>query len=217
MDKTERNYVGDIVRQELPNYASRKLGTILATAGLLAIGTVMAQVTLGAVTEEFAGAGNGEMTDLVAKDKTVPGDYIVTCHAEDANGGIFSVTAPDGNRLADAVVGVAYAGDHLGFTINDGVTDFEEGDTFTITVAAGSGKWKKATVGAVDGSQHAAAVLLTDADAATVEVDDAILLFRDAQVAAAELVYDATADNSDKKAKLRADLEKLGFQFLVTA
>lgn len=217
MDKTERSYVGDVVRQELPNYASRKTGTILGTAGALKIGTVLGLISIGALSQEFTGSGNGAMTGLAAKDKTVVGDYIVTCHTEVENGGIFSVVAPDGTRLADATVGVAYANDHLAFSIADGATDFSAGEFFTITVAAGSGKWKKATVGAVDGSQHAAGVLLSDADAATVDVADAIILFRDAQVAASELVYDASADNADKKAKLRADLETLGFQFLASA
>lgn len=94
------------------------------------------------------------------------GDYSVTCIAEAANGGTFSVFAPDGARLADAVVGVAYAGDHVRFALADVGADFKLDDGFTITIAAGSGEAVLSVTSALDGSQRAAGILAEDADAA---------------------------------------------------
>ncbi|MEW6490769.1 MAG: head decoration protein, partial [Thermodesulfobacteriota bacterium] len=68
-------------------------------------------------------------------------------------------------------VGVAYAGDHLNMTLADGSADFIVGDTFTITVAAGSGKLKAYDADNLDGSQEPVFVLLEDADASEADAD----------------------------------------------
>ncbi len=55
-----------------------------------------------------------------------------------ANGGVFSVTDPDGVRLANATVGTLYDGP-VRFTIADGATDFAIGDGFNLTVTKAGG------------------------------------------------------------------------------
>lgn len=132
-------------------------------------GTPYGKITLGAAAS-VAGAGNqggGTLTlDATPYGALAQaGDYIVTCIAEAANGGTFSVFAPDGTRLADAIVGVAYAGDHVRFALADVGADFKLDDSFTITIAAGSGEAVLSVAAALDGSQRAAGILAEDVDA----------------------------------------------------
>lgn len=86
------------------------------------------------------------------------------------NGGLWSIIDPDGLSLPDAKTGVAYVSNSLNFTINDGVTDFVVGDSFTVTVASGSGKWKKAVATNVDGSQEELGVLMSAVDATSSDI-----------------------------------------------
>ncbi|MGI6394508.1 MAG: hypothetical protein ACOX2F_07255 [bacterium] len=83
----------------------------------------------------------------------IVGDFFtVTIEAE--SGGLFSVHDPDGIRLEDLTAGVAYLNSHFGVTIANGAVDFTVGDSFELTVAAGSGKYKKYSPEATDGSQY---------------------------------------------------------------
>jgi len=65
----------------------------------------------------------GDEFDLTVTD-TVP-----------SNGGVFSVTDPKGNALANATVGVEYSHE-IDFTIADGAPDFAVGDGFDVEVIA---------------------------------------------------------------------------------
>lgn len=66
------------------------------------------------------------------------GVYRVRAKTAAANGGVFSVVDPDGQVLADATVGNAYAS-VVKFTIADGATDFAVGDGFDVTVTIDTG------------------------------------------------------------------------------
>ena len=90
-----------------------------------------------------------------------------TIAATAVNGGLFSVTDPEGNKMPDATTGAAYSNAQMNFIINDGTNDFVAGDSFTIPVVAGSGKYKTALLASVDGSQDldTAVVLAEDSDA----------------------------------------------------
>jgi len=134
-------------------------------------GAVLGKITraLGATTPGGGNTGNGDVTLEVLKKSTLVGNYLLTCIVAAANGGTFSVVAPDGPALADAKVGVAYSNDHLGFTITDGAADFVVGDTFTVAVAAGSGKLKIVDSDNVDGSNVPYAILAADTDASAAD------------------------------------------------
>ncbi|MBI1366874.1 MAG: hypothetical protein GC153_13075 [Alphaproteobacteria bacterium] len=144
--------------------------TIPSGTAALSRGTLLGAITIGALTQAFAGDGDGVLSALAAKKSTEVGDYLVTCTAAATNGGTFSVVTPSGNRLDDAVVGTAYANDHLAFSIADGATDFSVGDQFTLSVAAGSGDYIESVAAAVDGSQNPVAILAEDADASAADV-----------------------------------------------
>lgn len=124
-------------------------------------------ITVGVATvgTQFVGGG---LTFTIADGATdfASGDaFTITVAAVAANSGTFSVIAPDGTRLKDATVGVAYATDEIGFTISDGATDFVAGDNFTIPVTVGSGKMKLYDKTAVDGSQNPLHVIAVAVDA----------------------------------------------------
>lgn len=98
-------------------------------------------------------------------DFAVGDSFTILVSATAGNTGIFEVRTPDGERLADATVAVAYTGNHINFTITDGSTDYAVGDVWTIPVAAGSGKYKLSLAAAVDGSQTPEAILADTTDA----------------------------------------------------
>lgn len=145
---------------------------IVLTGQNLKRGTVLGEINkaLGS-TSGTAGTntGNGTCTGVALKSNTKVGTYTLKCISTATNGGTFSVIDPNGIRLADAVVGSAYSNTQIGFTINDGSTDFAAGDSFTITVSAGSGKVKTVLNTAVDGSQVAKYVLADDVDASSAD------------------------------------------------
>jgi len=78
------------------------------------------------------------------------------------DGGLFSVSAPDGSVLANATVGVAYAGTHIQFTIADGAIDFALGDKFTVSLSGIVGKAVAWAPGATDGTEVIWGIALKD-------------------------------------------------------
>lgn len=104
---------------------------------------VNATYTYGTVTSAPGGGnvGNGTVTVLSAPGNPIPGDYVLTCITEVANGGVFSLVDPNGDLVADDIAMTPGVGGAtviteggLQFTLTDGTEDFDEDDTFTITV-----------------------------------------------------------------------------------
>ncbi len=86
--------------------------TIQSGEGVLKRGTALGQVTRNVPATGTPGGGNtgnGTMTDVQGRRKTKVGTYSLACITAIANSGVFSVTDPDGNVLANARVG-NYAG-----------------------------------------------------------------------------------------------------------
>lgn len=134
--------------------------------------------------------------------------FTVAVTEADHNLGTFSVTAPNGESLPPATADSAYTNNQINFTINDGDTDFAAGDSFTIVVAAGSGKVTEIDFTAVDGSQAAAGFVIADYDASSGDVSG-VAVVRDAVIVADNLVWPDGA-TSDQKAAALAELKLLG-------
>jgi len=120
----------------------------------------------GVVATEFVGGG---LTFTLADgnaDYIVGDGFTLTVAAATAGtGGTWEVKTPSGERLADlAAVGTPYTSEHLNFTLNDSGANFIAGDSFTVAVAAGSGKVKAIAFSAVDGSQDAYGILFKKYD-----------------------------------------------------
>jgi len=139
-------------------------------------GALLGKITkaLGTVAADGGNTGNGTITGTAMGKLAIIGTYTIECVEAITNGGRFKVIDPNGNRLNDAVVGAAYSTDHLGFTLNDGATDFIVGDKFTFAVDAGSGKYQLSLAAAVDGSQDPVGILTTDTDASAADVETSV-------------------------------------------
>lgn len=157
--------ISSVIVREIDHQFSRKSITVLAGDGAaraLLLGTVLGAVLLGTpvISPDGGNTGNGALGTLTLGSAAKAGTYAVTCIAESADGGVFQVVDPDGYRLADASVGVAYAEAQLGFTITDGAADWDLGDVVEIDVPVGSGKVVMLDTDATDGTQHAWGVLV---------------------------------------------------------
>lgn len=139
-------------------------------AGTLVRGTVLGQITSGAATSAAKSGGNTGNGTLTL-DATTPkltgaqvGVYTVRCINAAFNGGTFRVTAPDGDVIGDVAVGSTFS-NQIKFAIADGAPDFNVGDGFDITVAAGSGYYIQSVKTAVNGSNVPVAILADATDA----------------------------------------------------
>lgn len=116
--------------------------------------------TYGTITASaLVGTGNGTLTALSAVGNPIPGAWTLTVNTAVANGGVWTLTNPNGVVVSTTVTQTVGAGtatvitnpgsSGLQFTITDGSTDFGLGATFTITVPATatglSCKWKGAS------------------------------------------------------------------------
>lgn len=128
----------------------------------LTLATTSAGIALsgGTLAGGAANTGNGTFGALSLLAGARRGTYKLV--ATDATH--FNAFDPDGDALAQVIVGTAYA-DELGFTITAGGTAFVANDQFLLTVGEGNGAWKISNANAVDGSQEPSAVLVDDSDA----------------------------------------------------
>ena len=211
---TEGKRLGDWLKWEQENQYSRDVVTVLAGSGAeraLLSGMVLGRITKGAATgAAVAGnTGNGTITaaptvGAVAK----PGVYRLTCIEPAADAGKFTVEDPDGILIGIATVGVEFT-THLTFTIADGSTDFVAGDSFTITVAAGSAKVKQIDFSATDGSDQACGLLLVDTTAPDGADKSAVAVVRNAIVSDNGITWPGGATGDQKNAAI-AQLKAAG-------
>lgn len=214
MPFTERKYVSDFVKFEGDRDYSRETITILAGSGAaraLTAGMIVGRVTKGAATAAAVAGntGNGTITASPTVGAAAKvGTYRLVCIEPATNVGKFSVEDPDGVVIGVATVAVAFT-THLTFTIADGATDFVSGDSFTIDVAAESGKVKQIDFSATDGSDKAYGVLLFDATAADGTDGTGVAVVRHAIIETSNLVWPSGASAPQKAAAL-ATLETAG-------
>lgn len=214
---TELNRIGDWLRGETDDQRlrySRESITILAGSGAeraLRSGMVLGKITKGAATgAAVAGnTGNGTITAAPAVGAAAKvGTYRLVCIEPATNLGKFVVEDPDGVVIGVATVGTEFT-THLTFTIADGSTDFASGDSFTIVVAAGSGKWVQLDLSGTTGTEDAAGILALDATAPDGADVAAAAIVRNAVVISDKLTWPTGATTDQKNAAL-AQLALLG-------
>lgn len=156
-----------LIARNADGILSKKITLLLAENR--ARGALLGKITIGAIAGVAAAGntGNGALAGVALAAAGVPkvGVYRVVCVEAAANSGRFLVEDPDGVLLGQYVVAAAAFNNQIAFTIADGAADFLAGDSFLITIAAGSGKYKLSAAAAVDGSQVPVAVLAQDCDA----------------------------------------------------
>jgi hypothetical protein len=179
--------------------------TITAGGTAFVAGDTFAITTTAAVGKPTAAAvaggtntGNGTSSAVTTTGYApVVGAY--TVEFDDATH--FIVAAPNGQEIGHGTTGVAFSAGGLNFTITAGGTAFVPGDSFTVTVAAGVGKWVPCTATAVDGSQNAAGICFGLSDASLNDVYGAMVT-RSCEVNKSELVWDASMNAASQAAAL---------------
>ena len=193
MSLAEKNHAAEYILSESNGNRSREEVTILS-GEVLKAGHVLGRVEVAGATPA-ANAGNtgdgvmGTVTVGAAK----AGVYRITFIEPATDLGRFIVEDPDGINVGAGVVGSAFTGGGLTFTIADGAADFVSGDGFTITIAAGSGKYKEYDPTNTDGSQVAVAVLYEAVDATGAD-KKGVITARDSEVVSGMLTWFAGAN-----------------------
>lgn len=194
----EPYYGLEFLISEAPGARSREAGTLASGNNLLA-GAVLGKRTLGAATAAaIAGnTGNGAMGAVTVGAGAKAGVYRLLIVEPGTNVGTFIVEDPDGILVGTGVVASAFSKGGLSFTLADGSTDFVAGDGFTITVAAGTGKWEEYDPTNTNGSEYARGILTRDTDATSADAKITVIV-RDAEYNADKLVWFSGASGGQK-------------------
>lgn len=143
MALTESAHAGSFILQELLGSLGRKALTVLSGQNLNA-GAVVGRVKLGigrVSIPTVVGTGDGTVSLVSAGPDVEVGNYVLTCTAAVAHGGVFSLTTPSGKVLPSLTMTpgsggtTAYTSSHINFSITDGAADFIVGDVFTFVVS----------------------------------------------------------------------------------
>lgn len=216
--------LGDLLKREHSRDFNREVGTLLSGQNLK-IGAMLGRVEVDTSAVVVAAAAtNTAGSGALTADATTPvlagaqvGVYTVVCVEPGTNVGTFAVYDPQGVFIGRYVVGGSAFATQIKFAIAD-ATDFVSGDHFTVTVAAGSGKYKQLAYSAqADGSHRWAGVLLEDKDASSADASVVVLRRGPAIVAADRLVWHADFDSAGKKATPLAAMTAAGIVPATTA
>lgn len=174
-------------------------------AGTVLDGTILARKAVDeAVSNAFSGTGNGTLASSVVgvDEAPVPGDWLLTCTFAAAEGGVFKLTDPNGNIIADNLTlrvgaGLVTTFNVAGFqlAITEGGTDFSAADEFTLTVVE-NGKMVPFAIGGVAGAGIAQQVVTYDVVAAGAG-DESIRSMKSGEVRKQKLIIDADGDGSN--------------------
>lgn len=141
---TEGQHAGEFLMEERGGigHPSRENITVLSGQDLSA-GAVVGRVTLGigrVSIPTVVGTGTGTVSAVFAGPEVEVGNYVLTCTAAVAHGGVFSLTTPGGKTLPALTMtpgsggSTTYTSRHINFTITDS-GDFIVGDVFTFVVS----------------------------------------------------------------------------------
>ena len=181
-----------VIISEASNQRSRENITVTQTGTALASGTLLTKVDAGAGTFAMdAGAtGNPTAGTIVIGAAAIPGVYVIEFTAATK----FTVEDPEGKTVGTGTLGTAFNKGGIGVTLTAGTTPAVAGDTATITVTAGSGKYIAYTANGAAGP--ADAVLYNWLPAKTGD-SDAVAFVRDAELNRFELTGLDAAGQAD--------------------
>lgn len=181
-------------------------GTAMVAGDLFTI-AVTATPGIPTATATAGGSNTGNSTCsavTVTGYAAILGNYTVEFDAATK----FIVSDPTGQEIGHGTTGTAFTGGGLSFTITAGGTAFVGGDSFTITVAAGSGKYSPLDPAAVNGAQIPVAILFGQTDV-TLADKHATAVVRSVEVNASELIW-PTGMSAAAITTAQAHLARLG-------
>ena len=177
-------------------YKSSHLSFLVANGGTMTTGDAYTVAVTAAGTPVLVGTGTGTVSGLSLGKYAMPGTYRVTVLTTSATSKL-EVVAPDGSALAQGTIAVAYAGDHINFSLSNAGT-MTAGDYFNVIVAGyAAPECKLLDPTAVDGSADFYGVLMSASDA-TSAAQDVTVIVRDAEVEKANLSWKSTITDGEK-------------------
>ena len=187
-------------------------------AATVAEGTILARQAVDvAVVDTPAGTGNGTMVATVTgvDELPIPGSWVLECTFATTNDGVFKLTDPNSNIVADNLtlrVGNALVTtfNEAGLTmaITEGSTDFVAGDTFTMVVVL-NGKMVPFVIGGVAGAGIPTEVVTYPVVAAGAG-DEPIRGMISGEVREEKLIINADGDGSNITAAILDQLRSAG-------
>ena len=175
-------------------------------AGTVVGGTLLARQAVDvAVVDTPAGTGNGTMVvTVVGVDEVpIPGSWVLKCTFAIAEGGVWKLTDPKGNIVADNLTlrvgaGLVTTFNEAGLTmaITEGGTDFAADDTFTMVVVE-NGLMVPFVIGGVAGAGIPTAIMPPDGVTATGAGDEPFRPAISGEVRTEKLIVHADGDNSN--------------------
>lgn len=128
-----------VIISEASNQRSRENIVVTQTGTALASGTLLTKVDAGAgaFAMDAGATGNPTAGAITIGAAAIPGVYVIEFTAATK----FTVEDPNGKTIGTGTLGSAFSKAGVGVTLTAGATPAVAGDTATITVAAGSGKY----------------------------------------------------------------------------
>lgn len=210
---TEPDNLSDFLKFELAQEFCRDTSKIANGEGILDVNTLLGKVLLGAASSAAKSGGNTGNGTFVL-DVTTPilagaaaGVYrarfttTTNIRLEDVNGVLLGDIAIGGSTGNTATIQ-----EHIKGVVTQGATPFAAGDGFDITIAEGSGEYRKCDLANVDGSAVAAAVLCHKVDATSAAAPAVVLARGPAVGGRLGLKWDDSFDSASKKNKAIAQL-----------
>lgn len=188
-----------VILNEASGQRSRENAVVTQAGTEVVSGTLLTRsgdtATTGSAAATAGNTGNPTFGTITIGAAGKVGAYKLTFTAATK----FDVEDPDGVKIGSGTTGVAFSKAGVGFTLTAGGTAAVAGDEWTITVAAGTGKYIPYTASGAAGP--ADAVLYNHLPAKTGD-SKAVVFVRDAELNRFELTgLDAAAE---------ADLKKVG-------
>lgn len=202
---------GYVVWEPSDGIVTRDPITLLTGFGFVEAGSVLGKVAHALTgTAAALGTNTGTYTfgAIAVGDPAVAGVYVV--RFQDATH--YVVEDPTGVEVGHGTTGVAFAAGGLTFTITAGGTAAVPGDTSTITVAAGSGKYVPYDPTGADGREFACAILFGGRDTTSADKPAVGHVRGPMRVNSNELVWGANVTTTPQKTAALAALQALGIQ-----
>ena len=196
---------------------SRSQITLAEGFGVLTAGMVLGQQTVGAAAFAALGTNTGNPTcgAITVAQPAVEGEYDIVM--TDATHYVVLQPAAGGGgagaEIGHGVFGQALNAGGLGLTLTAGGTPCVDGDSFKITVAAGSGNYAPYDPTQSDGTEVASAILGSGYKDTTSSTQKAgALTGGPSKVNSSELVWGANVTTTQQQTNALAQLAKLGIR-----
>lgn len=209
----EPDALSDCLKHEYAQEFCRDTITVKSGEGVLDVNTLIGKVSLGAASSAAKSGGNTGTGTFVLDVTTpilagaIPGVY----RARFTTTTNIRLEDPDGKVLGDITIGGSNGNsvtiqEQIKAAVTQAATTFIVGDGFDITIADGSGEYRKCDLDNLDGSAVAAGILAGAVDATSAAKVAVAIVRGPAVLSRLGIKFDDSFDSTAKKAKAVAQL-----------